>query len=367
MNRIFIQLLLWPFSFLYQLSVGIRNRLFDFHILHSRSFKIPIISVGNITVGGTGKTPFVLFLLSFLKSDFNLAILSRGYKRKTKGFQIVTNNSTVHEAGDEPLQIKNKHPECQVAVDRNRNNGVQQLLKQNSNLNIINLDDAFQHRYIKPGLSILLIDFNRPLSADYFLPLGRLRESPHERKRAHILVVTKCPDNMKPIDQRIIRNELTISPYQKLFFTGISYQPIRPVFSTNKESISEEICKRDKYQILLITGIANTRPLRDHIRSISPKIREIKFKDHHYFKEKDLNKINSTFESMVKPKLILTTEKDAMRLREIKSIIKPEAAVWYYVPMDIKILNQEKDRFQKLILDYVTKNKRDRIFSSEKN
>ena len=367
MNRIFKQIFLWPFSVLYRLSVGIRNQLFDFKILHSTSFKIPIISVGNITVGGTGKTPFVEFLLSFLKNDFNVATLSRGYKRKSKGFLLVTKNHTVHESGDEPLQLKNKYPEAQVAVDRNRVHGIQELKKNNPNLNAIILDDAFQHRYVQPGLSVLLVDFNRPLSSDYFLPMGNLRENPHEMKRAHIIIVTKCPDQLKPIDQRLIRKELNIFPYQKLFFTGIKYRPIQPVFTVESSLLSDEICKNDNYHILLVTGIANTRPLRKHIRSISSRIKEIKFMDHHYYSKKDLLRINQIFKSMESPKLILTTEKDAVRLRELGTIIQPDPVVWYYVPVEIKFFNQEKELFRKIIVDYVTKNKRYSILSSRKN
>lgn len=367
MNRIFIQILLWPLSVLYRLSVGIRNRLFDYKILRSISFEIPIISVGNITVGGTGKTPFVEFLLSFLKENFNAAILSRGYKRKSKGFLMVTKDRKVQESGDEPLQIKNKHPEIQVAVDRNRVHGIQELKKRNPNLNVIILDDAFQHRYVQAGLSIMLIDFNRPFFSDRFLPMGTLRESPHEMKRAHIIIITKCPDQLKPIDQRLIRKELNTFPYQKLFFTGFNYHAIQPVFSVESPLLSDEICKNDKYHILLVTGIANTKPLRKHIRSFSPRIKEIKFADHHYYSEKDLLRINQIFESMESPKLILTTEKDAVRLRELSTIIQPDPAVWYYVPVEIKIFNQEKELFKKIIVDYVTKNKRYSSFSPRKS
>jgi len=367
MNRIFIQIVLWPFSVLYRLSVGIRNRLFDYKILRSTTFKIPVISVGNITVGGTGKTPFVEFLLSFLKDDFKVAALSRGYKRKSKGFFRVTPDSKVQEVGDEPLQMKQKYPVVQFAVDRNRVHGIQKLKKEDSNLNVIILDDAFQHRYVQAGLSILLIDFNRPFSSDHFLPLGTLREDPHEMKRAHIIIVTKCPDKMKPIDQRIIRKELNIFPYQKLFFTGFNYLPIKPVFSVEPPLLSDGICKKEKYRILLVTGIANTRPLRKHIRSISPRIQEIKFADHHFFSEKDLQKIYRVFESMEGPRLILTTEKDAVRLRDIGTKIQPDPAVWYFIPVKIKFFNQDKNLFKKIIVDYVTKNKRYSILSSGKN
>ena len=211
-------ILFYPLSLIYGIVVWIRNVMFDINILKSKEFTIPVISVGNITVGGTGKTPHVEYLIRLLKDEFKIATLSRGYKRKSFGFVLANESSTVIEIGDEPRQIKQKFPEIAVAVDSNRVKGINKLLQSEKNLNAIILDDAFQHRYVSPGLSILLVDYNNPLKDDYLLPFGRLREQAGERQRADIIIVTKCPSKIKPIDQRLLEKDLKMFAYQKLFF-----------------------------------------------------------------------------------------------------------------------------------------------------
>ena len=363
-----INYLLWPLAIIYGLITGIRNKLFDYSIIRSVEFDIPVISIGNITVGGTGKTPFVEFLVSFLKNEFKVAILSRGYKRKTNDFIFVKKHSSVAEVGDEPLQIKKKFPESIVVVDKQRIHGIRKLLTEYAGLDIILLDDAFQHRYVKPGLSILLIDYNRQISTDHYLPFGRLRDNPAEIKRAHIIVVTKCPDNMKTIDQRLILKDLKLFAYQKLFFTRINYDEIKPVFKTNSDNISNETFKKDKFDILIVTGIANSRPLRKYIRSLSPRIMELKFPDHHLFSKKDFNTINKTFEKIEnEKKIIITTEKDTMRLLEYQNSLQPEKKFWYYIPIKVVFFDNKDELFRNHIINYVTKNKRHNILSAEKN
>ena len=360
--------LLWPPSVLYGFIVGFRNKLFDFNLLRSKEFDIPIISVGNISVGGTGKTPFVEFLVSILTNNFKVAILSRGYKRKTKGFILSDADSTVEDIGDEPLQMKRKYPGITIAVDRKRVHGIQKLIDDDKDLDAILLDDAFQHRYVKPGLSILMVDYNQPLSSDHYLPYGRLREHPSEKSRANIVVVTKCPEKMKPIEQRLILNELTLFPYQKLFFTTVKYGEIKPVFGGKFKQLSKKVCKEGKYNILLVTGIANSRPLRKHTRSISPKINEIKFSDHHIYTSKDIININDNFKRIQDAnKIILTTEKDAMRLKKFQSNIQPDINFWYYIPIEVEFHHDKKESFRTHIIDYVTKNKRNSILSSVKS
>lgn len=363
-----LKILLWLPSVIYGFIVGVRNKLFDLNILHSEEFDIPIISVGNISVGGTGKTPFVEFLVSILSDDYKVAILSRGYKRKTKEFVLSDENSTVEEIGDEPLQMKRKFPNITVAVDRERVHGINKLKDDFKDLDIVLLDDAFQHRYVKPGLSILLVDYNQPISSDHYLPLGRLREHPSEKSRANIVVVTKCPENIKPMEQRIIVNDLMLFPYQQLFFTTVKYGDIKPVFTGKFKLLSRRICKEGKYNILLVTGIANSRPLRKQTRSISPKISEIKFPDHHQYTQKDFKKINRNFKRIPGPnKIILTTEKDAMRLRNLQDFIQPGIKNWYYIPIEVSFHNNKKESFQTHIRDYVTTNKRNSILSSDKD
>lgn len=349
---------------IYGLIAFIRNLLFDYHILRSVEFHIPVISVGNITVGGTGKTPFIEFLVSILEKEFKVAILSRGYKRKSKGFLLANQSSTLDDLGDEPLQMKKKFPEVTLAVDKNRVHGIRELIERDNSLDVILLDDAYQHRYVIPGLSILMIDFNQPLSKDHYLPLGRLRESPSEKTRAHIVVTTKCPENLKPIEQRIILSEMNLYPYQKLFFTTIKYGEMKPVFSDSAATLLKEDCKTGKYSILLVTGIANSRPLRRHTRSISPKIKEIKFPDHHNFAPKDMIHIEDTFNNIENEnKIIITTEKDAMRLVGYKDKVLPEKRFWYYIPIEVSFHNRAKASFVKYIVDYVRKNKRNNLFS----
>ncbi len=361
-NNIFWYILLKPFSLVYGFIAFIRNKLFDFNILRSVEFDTPVISVGNITVGGTGKTPFIEFLVSILKNKFNVAILSKGYKRKSKGFLLADETSTLDDLGDEPLQMKKKFSEVTLAVDKNRVHGIKELLNQENTLDVILLDDAFQHRYVKPGLSILMIDFSQPLSEDHYLPYGRLRESPSEKSRAHVVVVTKCPENLKPIEQRIILKELNLFPYQKLFFTTIKYGEMKPVFTNSSIKLTKDTCKKGKYNILLVTGIANSRPLRKHTRSISPKLKEIKYADHHNFTSKDMRHIEDTFDKIEnEEKIIITTEKDAMRLINYKEKILPDKNHWYYIPIEVSFHNNAKASFIKYIVDYATKNKRNNL------
>ncbi len=233
-----LSFLLYPFSLLYGLVTFIRNLLYDYNIIKSFEFPIPIISVGNITVGGTGKTPHVEYLVKLLKDEFNVAVLSRGYKRRTRHFILAGTDSGVEDIGDEPVQIKQKFPDVHVAVDRKRVNGVQQLMTKIPDLDVILLDDAYQHRRIKPGLSILLIDFNRPISKDRLLPVGRLREKAYEKRRANIILITKCPDRMKPIERRLIVKESSLYAFQHLYFTRLEYREPVPVFIDASPEIS---------------------------------------------------------------------------------------------------------------------------------
>jgi len=314
-------ILLYPFSLLYGLVVYIRNFLFDYQIIESKEFYIPIISIGNITVGGTGKTPHVEHIIRLLKNEFQVATLSRGYKRKTRHFILASENSTAMEIGDEPRQIKQKFPEIQVAVDRKRVHGINELMKNIPELEVIILDDAFQHRYVKAGLSILLIDYNRPLSEDYLLPSGRLREQSFEKRRANIILITKCPDRLKPIERRIVVKDLKIYPFQHLYFTKIKDNDPQLVFRISSNPCTREEIKKMKPQILMVAGIANPRSFKKFIRNYSTNIKELVYPDHYEYKPKDINNIISAFQALEGiEKIIFTTEKDAMRLQKFKDI-----------------------------------------------
>ena len=345
--------LLLPFALLYKIAVGFRNLLFDFKILSQKEFELPVICVGNITVGGTGKTPHVEYIINSIKNDYKVAVLSRGYKRKTDKFVLGTENSTVNEIGDEPLQILLKYPDISVAVDKNRVNGIEKLIESIDPDTII-LDDAYQHRYVKTGMNILLIDYNRPITQDHFLPAGDLRESASEKSRADIILVTKTPEDLKPIDRRIMEKELNLFPYQNLFFTTVNYNELKHLFNDSVFEINRETT------VLLVTGIANPEYLIEYINKSTDKLEEIRFPDHHNFIDTDINKIASEFNSIKSDnKVIITTEKDAMRLRNIS---KPELIKdlpIFYQSINVKFVNEKNEKlFNNIIEHYVRTNQR---------
>ncbi|MDP4273907.1 MAG: tetraacyldisaccharide 4'-kinase [Bacteroidota bacterium] len=357
--------LLFPFTFVYGLVVFVRNRLFDYNILKSREFNIPIISVGNITVGGTGKTPHIEYLVKVLQKEFELAVLSRGYKRKSKGYLLAGENSTYAEIGDEPLQIKQKFPDIEVAVDRNRKHGIEQLFLENKDLQAILLDDAYQHRYVKPGLSILLIDFNFPISHDHLLPMGKLREPSSERKRADIIILTKTPADLKPIDRRIIDKTMKLYPYQTLYFTTVQYHEPVALSASNNFVPTTAWIKENEATLLLVTGIAQPEPLKKYLLNFTPNISTLYFTDHHEYTEKDLQKIKQTFQNLKgENKIIITTEKDAMRLNKFCDSEKDLIENMFFIPIEIKFLHDEGEMFNEHIIGYVRKNKRDSILYS---
>ena len=224
-----------PLSWLYGVGVKLRNTMFNIGVLKSRAFDIPVISVGNITVGGTGKTPHVEYLIRLLQDRFRVAVLSRGYKRSSKGFVQANAATTMPEIGDEPYQMKQKFPNITIAVDKNRCHGIDQLVANDQKLDVILLDDAFQHRYVKPGINILLVDYHRLIIYDELLPAGRLREPLEGKDRADIVIVTKCPKDLKPMEYRVITKAMNLFPYQQLFFSTIEYGQLRPLFDDAKE------------------------------------------------------------------------------------------------------------------------------------
>lgn len=362
----FRNLLLFPFSLLYGTGVSIRNFLFDQGILPSKEFDLPVISVGNISVGGTGKTPHVEYLVDLLKDHFNVATLSRGYLRKTRGFRIAGPDSTASEIGDEPRQLKQKYPDITVAVDRRRVHGIQQLLASSADVDVILLDDAFQHRYVRPGKSILLMDYQRLINDDMLLPAGRLREPRSAKARANTILITRSPERIKPIELRNIVKRMDLGLHQHLFFTTIEYGDFKPVYET-AERRNVAWFKEKKVPVLLLTGIAYPRPLRKYARSISTNLTEMRFPDHHSYSRKDIERITRKYYDLGDPNaLILTTEKDAMRLQatdpgdEIKQVM-------YYVTIRVRFLNDDQDEFNQQILTYVRSNQRNNLLHKGKN
>ena len=313
---------------------------------------MPVLCVGNITVGGTGKTPHTEFLIGELRKQFRVACLSRGYKRRTSGFILAGEQSTAAEIGDEPMQIKNKFPDIIVAVDEKRVRGIEKLLALPQPPEVIVLDDAFQHRHVKADKNIVLVDYNRPLSKDCLLPAGRLRETPSALKRADYIIVTKCPANLAPIDKRIIFKRLRIRPYQQLFFTRLAYGEICPLHPGTTVPVPDK-----NSSILSITGIARPEPFIEKLREFTDRITEIRYSDHHRFGKKDLRDIEQIFTEIRNPdKYIFTTEKDAMRLRDCPLPEEIRRKI-FYIPVEPEFLNKE-EVFTKEIKESVAKNKR---------
>ncbi len=342
---------------IYGMVVHIRNFLFDIKVLRSVTFNIPTICVGNLTVGGTGKTPHVEYLIKLLSEKYNVATLSRGYKRKTKGFILASASSTASQIGDEPHQIYSKHPNINVAVDEKRVRGIKSIIEEKPDTDVILLDDAFQHRYVKPGHSILLVDYNNLVTRDYFLPLGRLRDSISQLHRAETVIITKCPANIKPIDQRIISKELKLFPYQDIFFTSYSYGCLSPVFN----DLSQPTTNFENYKILAFAGIANPKPFFNHLDSNFNLVDTIEFPDHFNFTEKKIKAIFEKFSHIEDDrKIIVTTEKDASRLKEYKQQLSEDIKRnFYYIPIEVEFLNGATKDFNNKIFKYVRKSKRD--------
>ena len=356
---------LLPLSWLYGLGVKFRNTLFDIGVLKSRDFQIPIISVGNITVGGTGKTPHVEYLVRLLKDQFHVAVLSRGYKRKSKGFVLASTKTTMLEIGDEPYQMKQKFPKVTVAVDKNRCQGIDLLADNDKHLDVILLDDAFQHRYVKPGINILLVDYHRLIIYDKLLPAGRLREPMTGKNRADIVIVTKCPTILKPMEYRVITRAMNLYPYQHLYFTTLEYDELRPMFpQTPKKMTMSQLADKN---VLLLSGIASPEQMEHDLSPLSPNLVPLTFSDHHQFKQKDIQLINETFAAMPAPKLIITTEKDATRLQLAETLSDEVRKNLYVLPVRIKFMQEQEDNFNNQIIDYVHKNSRNSILAKVKD
>ena len=260
-NRFISSCILLPLSKLYGFGVAVRNLMFKWHILKQREFPVPVVVVGNISAGGTGKTPHTEYVLDLLRYKYRIGMISRGYKRHTKGFVLATNRSTPLDIGDEPYQIYQKFGrDVTVAVCEDRCTGIDQLLKLDPRINLIVLDDAFQHRYVKPSVSIVLTEFNNPVFYDKLLPLGRLREPAKAIYRADMVVVTKCPEQLKAIEYRIFKNSLKLFPYQKLFFSRFNYTSLRPLFPDIVSEAPHLSWLTTDDSILVVSGIANPKP-----------------------------------------------------------------------------------------------------------
>ncbi len=345
---IYLRWLLFPFSLLYGLVVVIRNWCFNAGILKSREFDLPVIAVGNLDVGGAGKSPMTEYLIRLLKGNYKLATLSRGYGRKTKGFLLADAPAQASDIGDEPAQFKNKFPNVTIAVAEKRVEGIEQL---QSSHDLIILDDAYQHRAVKPGFSILLFDYNRISEPRLLLPAGNLREPFAGRKRADIIVISKCPSALERKDQFEAKNRVKPFPNQAVFFTSISYLPLQDMNGQVTDSMID-----DTTTVFLLTGIANASPLLEHLKKQTPHIVHHKYPDHHQFSLKNISKLAEDFLACTaQKKLIITTEKDAQRLgeQELQQVMKKLNIL--VLPIGIEFLNNQQKQFDKLVTDYVRK------------
>ena len=363
---------LLPLAVIYGLAVKLRNKLFDWNIIKSKSFDVPVICVGNITVGGTGKTPHTEYLIRLLKNEFNVCVLSRGYKRKSKGFVIARKNeTTIEDIGDEPFQMWQKFPDINVAVDGDRCNGIDHLIKEAANerkQQVIVLDDAYQHRYVKAGIYILLIDYNRRIRHDTLLPAGRLREPENGKTRADIIIVSKCPESLSKEDMKELYSEISPKAWQEVFFTHMKYGNMYRIFDKSRND--EMNCKdiSSDMNILLLTGIASPKAITEELGRYTQKITSMVFADHHNFSHEDMDNLRHNFMSMPEGKrIIVTTEKDAARLifhPHLDDELKPYI---YALPVEVDFLNNETIKFNQKITEYVRKNSRNSSIPQSKD
>ncbi|MGQ1889303.1 tetraacyldisaccharide 4'-kinase [Thermophagus sp. OGC60D27] len=356
------RILLYPFSILFCILVRIKNFLYDKRILKSHSYSIPIISIGNLTVGGTGKTPMTEFLIRHLSPQYRCALLSRGYGRKTKGPLEASLESTSTTIGDEPMQMKLKFPDLKVVVAEKRVLGMDILLKANPSPEVVLLDDAFQHRAIKPGLSMLIVDYFRPINQDWCLPAGNLREPRKGIKRAKIVIINKCPPNLPWEEALKISKSMALPSSLKLFFSSIVYCQPKPLSTMGKQQARIDSTWEANLSIIAVAGIGNPNPFFKEARRRGNVLKTIAYPDHHNFSDKDIKKLNLMLEQSGPETIILTTEKDAVRLLQKDLDFAISNKIWY-VPIKLTILFNQQDPFLKTINNYVKGNKRNSKFS----
>lgn len=325
--------LLAPLAGLYAIGLRIRHMLYDEHVIPSFSMRIPTICVGNLAVGGTGKTPHVEYLVSLLSKEYKVAVLSRGYGRKTRGFLIADENSTAQTIGDEPMQLHLRYPELTVVVCENRVRAVRRLEKLIPDLDVVILDDALQHRAIRPGFSVLLTEYKHLYVDDMLMPVGRLRDIKSRARKADVVVVTKCPVEMKPIDRRVVSNQLQLFAFQQLYFSTIQYAPL-----------PHTGCP------LVVTGIARPEPMLEYVRSMQPSAGHLAFNDHHVFTQHDIERILNEAQHY---DYVLTTDKDRVRMAgtELESALGDKL---YTLPIT---MHPDED-FDRVMLRYVAESKR---------
>ena len=340
------RILLLPFALIYGFIVWVRNWLYDKQILKSASFGLPVISVGNLSVGGTGKSPMVEYLVLNLKNRFKVATLSRGYKRKTRGYALASEQTTAIDIGDEPMQFFKKFPDIPIAVGEERIVAIPQLLHDRPETEVIILDDAFQHRSIKPGFNILLTDCNNLFTRDFYMPTGDLRDSRSSYKRADVIIVTKCTPGFPEGKAKEVAEEISPLPHQQLFFSTVVYGKPYHITQYHFTDINEDT------EVLLITGIANPGPLKKYLEEHIHTYYLMHYSDHHIFSIDDLKDIRKRFDGIQSAKkMIITTEKDAMRLQKFAP--KIDGMPFYVIPIQHQFLFDSGNRFNEVVVNFI--------------
>lgn len=346
-----LRLLLFPFSILYGIGVLLRNLAYDFGIFKSVKFDLPVISVGNLAVGGSGKSPMTEYLVRILKWDFTLAVISRGYGRKTSGFRFVDIRDSFKDTGDEPLQIKRKFEGVTVAVCEDRVEAIKYIAWENE---VIILDDAFQHRAVKPGLSILLFEYSSFQSFQLLLPAGDLREPMSEKKRAEVIVVTKCPQGIDESQKQLIAKKLDLRPDQHLFFSFLKYGTLKSLYDDRLSRPFSSL--NNSEQIILLSGIANPIPLLNELNSFNAVVTHHEYSDHHNFTGKNIAKLVRAFNKLDSGEnMIITTEKDAQRLCSKEFQKQLSGIPIFYLPVEADFNEPEKTSFNNLIIEYASR------------
>ncbi|MEZ4921288.1 MAG: tetraacyldisaccharide 4'-kinase [Saprospiraceae bacterium] len=346
---IVIRILLLPVALLYGVGITFRNLFYRIGLLRSVRFDLPVISVGNMSVGGTGKSPHIEYLMRWLDTYIHVAVLSRGHGRKTSGYRRVHIEDSALLCGDEPLQFKRKFPHIPVSVSESRALGVPELVRLNPQTQCVLLDDAFQHIAVTPGMNILLTEFKRPFTRDWLLPSGRLREWRSGYRRADIIIVTKCPLEMTAKQRRDLVFQIDPYPWQKIYFShytyGTSYELLRPDLKLPLEPDTD---------VLLISAIANTDYLLDYLGSSVRSVQTLEFEDHHYFSEEDLLELRTKFQNLSSSKkVIVTTEKDATRLELHRDFIWKNELPIYVLPIEVQFFDQDEAAFQAQVKEFL--------------
>ncbi len=337
-QKILIQILLFPIAVIYGIAILIRNSLYNTGFLKRITFSVPVITIGNLSVGGTGKTPHIEYLIEKLSPYLKIAVQSRGYKRKSKGFRVVNSHDTVTLSGDEPLQIKRKFPEIAITVSESRTVGIPELLKYFPTTQLILLDDAYQHLSVKAQITILLTEYKHPFYQDYLLPVGRLREWRSGYRRANSIIVTKCPPELSDQEKSHIISKINPRADQKVFFSTFQY--LHPYNIWNQE---HAVILNENVKVLLVTGIARSAYIEEYVGAKVAECISISFEDHHYFDKYEIGQLKTKFDAIqAKNKIILTTEKDATRLEIHRQFLQENNLPIFVLPILVRFFDEEK-------------------------